>query len=174
MASIVTAIDYVLRQEDSRLAGVVTDDARDPGGKTRFGLCQRFHPELIYTGFFDATRTTAAYALQIAEQTYAKEYGEPLRIADITAQQVANAIVSFAVNEGTATSVEILQAAVGINPPTGFFGAKTLSAVNNTSNVLSLLEPKQIAHYQAIVAKNSAEAAFLNGWLNRVKQDCEG
>lgn len=174
MANVLTAIDYVIGQEvpKNKPAGYVTDDPRDAGGKTRYGIAMRFHPELIYTGFFDASRTTDEYALQLAHATYEKCYADYMMLDRIESQQIANALLSFGVNEGVATSVRVAQDAVGISPSTGFFGPKTLNAVNNTPHFLEALEARQIAHYQAIVEAKPAQACFLNGWINRVRQNC--
>lgn len=170
MASVVTAVDYVLRQEDRRLTGVVTHDPRDSGGRTRFGIAERFHPELTHRGFFDSMPFDEA--LQIAKSYYVTEYCVPLHLCSIADQQVANAIVSFAVNEGIITSIKIIQAALGVQCD-GEFGPATLSGINAKGFVfLSLLEAKQIAHYEGIVAACPKDAAFLNGWINRVKEDC--
>ena len=43
MSDINIATLYVLKNEDSHLSGVVTTDQ---GGMTRFGIAQRFHPDL--------------------------------------------------------------------------------------------------------------------------------
>ena len=39
------SIDFVLKQEDSTLSGVITNETGDAGGLTRFGLCAKWHPE---------------------------------------------------------------------------------------------------------------------------------
>jgi lysozyme family protein len=172
MANVMTAIDYVIGQEVSKdHPGRVIDDPRDAGGKTRYGIAMRFHPELIYTGFFDASRTTDEYALQLAHATYDKCYAEYMMLDKIESQENANALLSFGINEGVATSVRVAQDAVGISP-TGFFGPKTLNAVNTTPHFLEVLEARQIAHYQSIVEAKPDQACFLNGWINRVRQNC--
>jgi lysozyme family protein len=172
MANLLTAIDYVIGQEVPHDdPGRVIDDPRDAGGKTRYGIAMKFHPELIYTGFFDRARTSDEYALQLAHATYEKAYADYLMLDKIESQQIANALLSFGVNEGVATSVRVAQEAVGIDP-TGFFGPKTLNGVNTTPHFLEALEARQIAHYQSIVEAKPDQAYFLNGWINRVRQNC--
>ena len=69
MADIQQATDVVLRQEDSRMSGVITTIPGDSGGRTRFGIAERWHPELTATGFF--TTMPTAEALKVAEGVYA-------------------------------------------------------------------------------------------------------
>jgi hypothetical protein len=73
MADLKTAIDVVLRQEDSRMSGVITTISGDSGGRTRFGIAERWHPELTAAGFFTTMPTAAA--LTVAEGVYAESYG---------------------------------------------------------------------------------------------------
>lgn len=171
MADMVSSIVYVLKQEDATLRGMVTNDPRDSGGRTRYGIAERFHPELTKAGYFDS-RVSAEDALKLAVATYSKEYVGPLMLAFIRSQPVANALLSFAVNEWVVTSIEIAQKALGVTAD-GIFGPETLEAVNNSEDFLSKLEAAQIEHYKAIVAARPVDACFLKGWLNRVKQDCE-
>jgi len=63
------AIRFVLKQEDSTLSGVITNESGDAGGLTRFGLCAKWHPELVAAGFYDVTMDTAT-ALPLAETAY--------------------------------------------------------------------------------------------------------
>lgn len=177
MADVVSAITYVLRQEDAHMSGIVTANPRDSGGRTRFGVAEKFHPELTSTGFFDAM--AYADALLVADGVYKNSYGVPLMLASIANQQVANALLSFAINEGVKPSVLVLQNALRSLDakfwPDGDFGPVTLAAVNTTdaASLLTLLGVFQKKHYTAIVAANPTDGAFVNGWLNRVAQDCK-
>src|SRR4051794_23139424 len=127
MASVASAIVYVLKQEDARMTGIVTNDSRDSGGATRFGIAQRCHPELTATGFFDASKMSTVDALAMAESVYLHCYGTPLTLASINRQQVANALLSFAVNEGVISSIKVLQSALNLDQD-GKFGNITLEA----------------------------------------------
>jgi hypothetical protein len=50
MADAQAAIDFVTRQEDSTLSGVITNASANRGGLTHFGLCEKWHPELTAKG----------------------------------------------------------------------------------------------------------------------------
>jgi Glycosyl hydrolase 108 len=82
MADIQEAIYSVLRQEDATLSGVITDIPGDSGGRTRYGIAERWHPELTATGFF-STMSSAA-ALKVAEGVYAASYAKHLMLAQIS------------------------------------------------------------------------------------------
>lgn len=167
MADVASSIVYVLHQEDARMAGTVTNDPRDSGGRTRWGLAERWHPELTPTGYYDTM--SKEESLSTAITVYSSEYAKPLMLASVKVQQLSNALLSFAINEGVISSIKVLQAALGFSAKNqdGQFGPVTLEAVNSMSSILILLDKKQTAHYESI------GGPFLHGWLNRVHQDCE-
>ena len=102
MANVASAIVYVLHQEDARMAGIVTNFGRDKGGRTRWGIAEHAHPELTVTGFFDSMSNTDSLAK--ATEVYGTGYSTPLMLPNIEQQQVANALLSFAINEGVISS----------------------------------------------------------------------
>lgn len=174
MSDPIVAINYVLRQEDSAMSGKVKTDPRDNGGRTRYGIAERFHPDLPF--FF--TTMNPIPALAIADRVYQDQYAKPLMLADIQFQRVANAALSFAVNEGVPTSIKIMQTAASllvINLTVdGVMGQATLKAINlcDPDKFLVLLGNLQQKHYIEICEKNPSQTAFINGWLNRVRQNC--
>lgn len=158
------------------MSGKVESDTRDSGGRTRYGIAERFHPELTPTGFFDDLPNDEA--LPIAETIYRESYATKLQIVGIADQQIANAILSFGVNEGVGAATKVLQQALSTIRPLatdGVFGPGTLAAVNacGPSTLLALLRVFQRKHYEQIVASNPSDRAFLDGWLNRVDQNCK-
>lgn len=176
MADAKAAVDAVLRQEDSRLAGTITNRASDRGGLTRFGLCAKFHPELVAAGFYDESMS-ADKALPIAEETYEKGYEGPLFLAQIKSQGVATALLSFAVNEGNHQAITLLQRAllvcgqvVGLD---GVMGPKTVAAVNaaDPAKLLDLYCDLEANFYKHLVSVRPDQQVNLAGWLNRVAQD---
>lgn len=179
MADPKQAVDFVLRQEDSTLSGIITHTPGDLGGTTRFGLTRANHPKLDALGFFDASMP-AATALPLAEETYAEEYANPLLIAQIVDQGVATALLSFAINEEGAgdkgRAVKILQdscRALGASiAADGEEGPATVAAVNacGPKMLLALYCENQIAHYNAIVAANPSQVKFIKGWVNRANE----
>ena len=169
MANVDQAIDFVLSQEDSKMSGHVTTLKGDSGGATRFGIASKYHPELIEEGYFDENKVGRVAALVTAEHIYTHDYANPLLLWQIKDQKLANAVLSFAINAGVRTAAKMLQHAVDAFPD-GMIGQATLHAVNTGDPVNFLAEFSELArqHYQQIVANNSSQLRFLNGWLNRV------
>lgn len=162
------SIDFVLKQEDATLSGVITNEVNDAGGLTRFGLCAKWHPELVAAGFYEPTMDSAT-ARTMAETAYATAYANPLRLASINAQPVANALLSFAVNMGTFSAVETLQQVCGAIAD-GCMGPNTVAAVNahDPATLLAAYCAIQANRYRGIAAANPTQQKFLAGWLNRV------
>jgi lysozyme family protein len=171
VADLDKAVMFVLGQEDSKMQGVITNDPRDSGGRTRYGVAERFHPELTSTGFFDTM--TAAEALDKAKEIYEAQYAAPVQLSNMVSQDVANAALSFAVNEGTGTFVKLLQEAIGVEED-GIMGPQTMDKLNSC-NPYTLLQSLQVVeqqYYMGIVEAKPDQSVFLKGWLNRVYQDC--
>ena len=162
------AIDFVLRQEDSILSGVITNTPGDSGGTTRFGLAAKWHPELVADGFYDASMD-AATALPLAENAYQTAYATPLRLVEIDAQTIANALLSFSVNCGIHSAVETIQNICQVTAD-GLIGPATIAAINaqDAPTLLAAYCALQKNNYRAIASQNVSDEAFLQGWLNRV------
>lgn len=93
MADFEPAFDFVMKHEDPHRSGKVTEDA---GGRTRFGIAGKFHPELAEEFFSEP----ADEALKQAEEIMRRDYWQPLRLDEITNQNVAAKIFDMAVNMG--------------------------------------------------------------------------
>jgi lysozyme family protein len=93
MADFEAAFDFVMNHEDPQRSGKVTEDA---GGRTRFGIAQKFHPELK-PEFFSAPPEEA---LKQAEDILRRDYWNRMRLSEIGNQNVANKLFDMAVNMG--------------------------------------------------------------------------
>lgn len=171
MANVDLAIQFVLRQEDSRMTGNVTTLPGDSGGATRFGIASLFHPELVAQGFFDPARLGYAEALAVAESVYLSEYAEPMHIAQIKDQALATALFSMGINCGTLLPVVLLQRAVG--PPLavdGKMGPATETLVNeiNPDVLLGTFCSLARRYYTVLAGNTPRDLPDLRGWMNRV------
>src|SRR5438270_12221747 len=110
MANFDQAYAYLMSFEDAGMAGKVTKDA---GGRTRFGIAERFHGYLTSTGFFD--KMPREEAIMLAKSTY--EHGEwaAMQGESIVSQELANKMLSLAVNLGTRMVVRWAQEASGVH-----------------------------------------------------------
>jgi lysozyme family protein len=178
MADFKQAFTNTLKFEDAALFGKVTVDA---GGRTRFGIAARFHPELpeeFFTG-------PAEEALAEAEKIEEAGYWTVMSLGEIHDQDVANKLFDMAVDMGVRQAGVMAQrAANGLlqdvaHPPSavtrlvedGVLGAKTLAAVNilDPGAYVQALRDLSAELYRHIAAINPAQAVNLPGWLRRAK-----
>lgn len=175
MGNIKQAVDFVLKQEDATLAGHVTTIRGDHGGRTRFGLTERFHPQLAESGYFDEAKVGREDALRIAEETYEQEYAVKLHLSEIADPALMVAMLSFAINDGPEEGARLLQLAlvhcgaqIGCD---GVIGEQTVAAANatNPDALLDAYVSVQTDFYHHICLHNPSQIEFLAGWLNRAK-----
>jgi len=119
----------------------VTEDPRDPGGLTRWGISQRSHPGL------DIRHLSRAAALSI----YHAEYWEKIN-AESLPYPVALCAFDTAVNCGCAFALGCLKVTAGLP---------------DNERALKILELRQ-QKYNNLVRKNLKLLAFTNGWTARL------
>ena len=169
MANFEEALAVVLRHEDPRLSGVVIEDC---GGRTRFGIAERSHPQQgdrFYCGSKDD-------ALEIAREIYRRDYWEAIRGDEIVQQQIAGKLLDMAVNMGVRQATLLCQRAVNACTAArliedGVVGAKTLSAINacNPEALLVHLREASAGFYRHIASIKPEAAQYLRGWLARAE-----
>ena len=176
MAEFKPAFEFVLLHEDASRSGKVTEDT---GGRTRFGIAEKFHPELA-EDFFSAP---ADEALAQAEQIEEHEYWQRMRLGEVEDQDVANKLFDMAVNMGVRQAAVYAQRAanylMSVEPVAGILrlaedgeiGEKTLAAINavDPEKFYQVLRQLSEAHYRHIAAVNPAQAVNLEGWLKRAE-----
>jgi len=168
MADFELAFAFVLQHEDAAHTGKVTTDA---GGRTRFGIAERFHPDLPEE-FFSGH---AGEALLAAEKIEEDEYWKPMRLDEIEDQNVASKLFDMAVNMGVRQAAVYAQQAVNMLAGNtrvaedGVIGGQTLAVVNavNPAAYQQRLCELSAAHYRHVAAVNPAQAENLRGWLRR-------
>jgi lysozyme family protein len=171
MANFKTAFLFTLQHEDATRSGKVTVDA---GGRTRFGIAERFHPDLpgeFFTG-------PAEDALAEAEKIEEREYWDAMRLSEVESQNVSNKLFDMGVNMGVRQAAVYAQRAANSLLVTearlvedGEIGAKTLAAINSVDPVAfyRALCGLSATHYRHVAAVNPAQAVNLAGWLKRAE-----
>jgi lysozyme family protein len=171
MADFQPAFEFVLQHEDPTRSGKVTVDA---GGRTRFGIAAKFHPDLPEE-FFDGP---AEDALAEAEKIEEREYWERMRLAEIGNQDVANKLFDMGVNMGVRQAAIYAQRAANAVldrdrrlVEDGVIGARTLAAISTVKPIefYQLLCELSAGHYRHVAAVNPAQAVNLAGWLKRAE-----
>lgn len=164
MADVDAAIDYVLGWEDATLSGVIT--TAPDGKRTRFGIDEHWHPELTNCLYFSSMGQVAA--LQIARGIYDIGYCQPLCIAEIQSQDIADKLLSLGVNIGAVTAAKMLQDILRVDGD-GRIGPITLQALDQQDPMVVLQDFRNEAdaYYRSIVARNPTDGAYLAGWLRR-------
>ncbi|MBV9075655.1 MAG: hypothetical protein JOZ10_18685 [Acidobacteria bacterium] len=163
MANFDEALTFVLRNEDPHLTGVVTEDS---GGRTRFGIAERFHPELG-DEFYSAP---ADSALQIAREIYRSDYWNAIRGDEIADQRVTTKLFDMAVNMGVRQAIVLAQRAVAVIDD-GMVGAQTLEALNTwePQRLLERLRAASAAFYEHLAEVRPEAQQYLRGWLARAR-----
>lgn len=163
MASFDSAFNFVLPLEDTHPSGNVQ---KDSDGLTRYGLLDRWHPELTAEGFYTTDKQTA---LGMAKNAYLVGYWNHFSGSSFQSNKVAAQIFSIGVNQGMGTSVKLAQLVAGVQAD-GSCGPITVAAINAIpeATFISSFNDRTKSHYNDIVATNPAKAEDLKGWYNRV------
>jgi lysozyme family protein len=169
MADFKTAFLFTLQHEDSTRSGKVTVDA---GGRTRFGIAEKFHPDLPEEFFSGPAEDALAEAEKIEE----REYWDAMRLGEVENQNVANKLFDMGVNMGVRQAAVYAQRAANSLSGAdarlledGNIGSKTLAAINAIDPQIfyGVLCQFSAAHYRHIATNNPAQAVNLAGWIKR-------
>jgi lysozyme family protein len=166
MSDFKPAFLFTLQHEDSTRSGKVTVDA---GGRTRFGIAEKFHPDLPEEFFAGPVEDALAEAEKIEE----REYWDSMGLAKVENQNVANKLFDMGVNMGVHQAAVYAQRAVNSQgqqlTEDGKIGSKTLAAINaiDPQAFYGLLCQFSAAHYRHIAANNPVQAVNLAGWIER-------
>jgi lysozyme family protein len=147
-----------------------TNDPADSGGRTKYGISERAHPE----AWADGT-VTYPEARGIYEQVYILAE----RFNLIKDQTLFHQVVDFGVISGANTAARLLQQVVGVTVD-GIIGEKTLQAIESYpagklfgvevpgSVLLNLaFRDARVTHYATIAKRRPKDLKFILGWLRR-------
>jgi lysozyme family protein len=154
------AVDTVLRNEGG---GRLTQDPRDPGGTTRYGISQRAHPNV---DIINLTETAA-------RTIYYRDYWERFGIWRLFDQQLAGKVFDMAVVMGGRPAVRCLQRAlraVGVYvTEDGRLGPQTASAANAHDHyeLMPALRSECAGRFREIIAHRPLSGVYARGWLRR-------
>ena len=163
-----------------RESRTITNDPRDPGGMTCWGISRRYHPDAQVWALVDRGVTSGAVYEQAIHDWYDANYQA---LFEFLPGRVNAAYVDALVNMGDGKAgdeslgaAELLQSALnrvaGSNyvKVDGDIGPKTRLALKHcdADAVAFCLCAFRLAEYNRRARKDKAKAVFLSGWINRV------
>lgn len=163
MAEFSSALDYVIRNEDPELSGIIVDEPN--GGKARFGINSKFHPQAVAERFYSMSRDNAfRYCVKVLKNEYWNKHG----FDGIKDQRLATKLFDMAVSMGNGGEISILQSTLEV-PVTHTLDGITLKAIEDAKpNLLNELIVTLKAHYLIIYQGNPTKyRSVINGWLTR-------
>jgi len=150
-----------------------SDDPRDPGGATKYGISQRSYPDL----------DVASLSLEQATAIYRRDYWDALDLGRLPCV-LALPVFDAAVNAGPRAGVRWLQEALNetladegcaVLATDGLLGPKTLARVEQVAKagpvVLGLVRARMLLfrlRFYLKLSERPALRAFLRGWMRRV------
>ena len=152
------AIEIVLAHEGE----TYTNHPNDHGGPTKFGIAQRWNPDV------NVRELTRAQAVEIYWECYWRG-----RRYEQLPEPVAIKVFDLAVNLGERTVISCLQRALracGIRVKIdGRLGTENWGAARRADEavLLAALRSEAAGEYRIRVARDADQATFRDGWLNR-------
>lgn len=138
--------------------GGFSDDARDPGGKTRYGITEAVAREVGYRG------DMRELPVDLAKRIYAEQYWKPLHCDELP-DALRYIVFDAGVNSGIKMAATWLQQAVGADDD-GVIGPQTLAAAKAADPQKA--KDKFLATRLLYLAALPTWPAFGRGWARRV------
>lgn len=161
-------VDDVIRREGG---ATETNDPSDSGGRTKYGISERAHPEAWADG--DVT-------LPEAREIYWGQYVAPFK--GITDVNLLHQLVDWGVPSGPHTAANNLQQILGVVVD-GVIGPKTLKAIEDYpggtlfgvavpgSVLLNLaVRDARIVFSAALAKRRPKDMKYLLGWIKRTQE----
>ena len=171
--------------------GVYSNDAKDLGGETAYGIARNFNKGWKGWPVIDKLKLAQQnlkiqiqqdpLILQYAKELYKAEYWDVLSLDNVKSQPIANEAFDSAVNLGVGRVALWIQEVLNVLnnggayypdlKPDGNIGKVTIAALNSHPkpiNILKSLNALQGAHYIQRAKDNPTQEKFLNGWMSRV------
>lgn len=170
MANFDLAVNYILANE----GGIVNRPA-DKGGWTCQGITLKTLAE--YEGheisYYGEPPVGFAFDVDYAKKIYKKLYWDKNRLASISQQGMATAILDQVVNSGHNGILMAQQVCRDSLAPAiicdGIMGIQTLAELNGLDNgfFIEKYSERVVEHYKRICAKDVTQIEFLTGWMRR-------
>lgn len=151
----------------------VTDDPRDPGGLTAWGISRRYWPAWYGWRLVDNGITAGPEFESAVNDFYQGSYQGLWSVAP---ERVREVLVDTAINMGNVYAIQLLQASMcrlagsRYLPVDGKWGPLTTEALKHAHHdgLAFTMCAGRMAEYVRRAGKDKAKLVFLQGWLNRV------
>lgn len=143
------AVAHVLAAEGN---GAITDDPRDPGGLTKYGISLRSYPSYKADGIRNMTEDEAI-------AIYHRDFWEWLRCDELP-RAISFILFDCAVNQGQPTAVKLLQTLVNVKAD-GIIGSATVLAAQKADPATYTSE--RILRY----TQANGFLTYGRGWIKR-------
>ena len=149
--------NWLLRPD---IEGKFSDDPDDPGGLTKWGIAERYHPEVRNPNF----------SKEDAIAIYLKKYWNKCRCDDLP-DGVDVLVFDMAVNPGPIQAIKFLQEALDVKVD-GVIGNDTLNALRRKGDGLKNGFIKdtlshRIKYYVKRCVENPVKVKYIRGWVLR-------
>ncbi len=148
--------------------GVVSDDPRDAGGFTKYGISIRFAGSIGLDLDGDGRTTNAdiiALTVADARAIYLEHFWDRLHCSEY-AFGLALAVFDCGINQGTGVAPKLLQRAAGVTAD-GIIGPVTLRAIRRRNDQAELLRDFMARRCKRYAAHPQVDY-FGRGWFRRV------
>lgn len=166
------AMITVLRHE-----GGYTDDAKDPGGATNWGISLRFIREekLCENNDCKGDKNEVINLTKTeADEIYYKDWYIKNRYYEIKSQIIMTKVLDFSINAGSSQANKLIKRTINRiskikTPINGLMDNETIELINHLepSILYSGLVTEEEDFYLDIVKRNPELRKFLRGWLTR-------
>lgn len=152
----------ILKAEGGRASA--SQEKRE-GGRTKFGIFEKSHPEVWEDGDVTIEEAKAIYQLHYWQAIRGDEVNE-------ISPKLALSMFDWAVNAGPVRSIIFLQRCLGVEPAVGKFARLTMKALVQCQDVPALVEKynqMRDQYYEKLVTSNAAKyGAYKLGWRARM------
>lgn len=150
-----TLLDEIIAREGHK----DTNNPSDSGGRTKFGISEKWHPEAWKNG---------PPTIEVARDIYFREYIVGPRLHLIQPEWLMAQVADMAVLSGPSVAIRNLQAALGVQAD-GVIGPVTLAALKaadaeRVNNAFALGRAYGLVR---IAQKRPKDVQFLYGWVVR-------
>ena len=144
------ALKFVLEHE-----GCFSDDPKDAGGLTRWGISQKNHPDV----------NVSTLTIEQATEIYKKEYWDVCRCGEMPSA-LSFVVFDVAVNQGVGVAIRDLQKILGVKVD-GVIGPDTLLAISVRSTIGDMITRLTIERSCRYAEASVGKSGYFRGWVKR-------